>query len=74
MRSESKTHPRLDRQPGEDDLDALMRKHRRDIPGFDKLVAKELAALRLGIKIADARRVRRRIPAADIGHPGYPRP
>lgn len=49
---------KLVRRPGEDDLDALMRQHRREIPNFDELVAQELAALDLGIKIAEARHAR----------------
>lgn len=35
-----------------------MRQHKREIPNFDELVAQELAALELGIKIAEARRAR----------------
>lgn len=59
MRSKTSAPRKLARRPGEDDLDALMRQHRHEIPNFDELVAGELAALELGIKIWEARRARR---------------
>lgn len=41
-----------------DDLDRMVARHRRDVPDFDSLLAKELADLDLALAIAKARQAR----------------